>query len=145
MVFVAFGIAVFLFWMLGYPEALCYQEQNQLFLWSGDYFVHDLSVAGGLADYLSEFLVQFYYLPALGAAILGGVFAAFYALTYLVAQGYAKQSLRWYWVAACMIPSLWLLAVMGDIDVLLSFPVALIISLFTTWLMNEATRKWGAR
>lgn len=145
MVFVTFGIAVFLFWMLGYPEALCYQEQNQLFLWSGDYFVHDLSVAGGLADYLSEFLVQFYYLPALGAAILGGVFAAFYALTYLVAQGYAKQSLRWYWVAACMIPSLWLLAVMGDIDVLLSFPVALIISLFTTWLMNEATRKWGAR
>ena len=145
MVFVAFGIAVFLFWILGYPEALCYQEQNQLFLWSGDYFVHDLSVAGGLADYLSEFLVQFYYLPALGAAILGGVFAAFYALTYLVAQGYAKQSLRWYWVAACMIPSLWLLAVMGDIDVLLSFPVALIISLFTTWLMNEATRKWGAR
>lgn len=145
MVFVAFGIAVFLFWMLGYPEALCYQEQNQLFLWSGDYFVHDMSVAGGLADYLSEFLVQFYYLPALGAAILGGVFAAFYALTYLVAQGYAKQPLRWYWVAACLVPSLWLLAAMGDIDVLLSFPVALIISLLMTWLMNEATRKWGAR
>ena len=145
MVFVAFGIAVFLFWMLGYPEALCYQEQNQLFLWSGDYFVHDLSVAGGLADYLSEFLVQFYYLPALGAAILGGVFAASYALTYLVAQSYAKQPLRWYWVAACLAPSFWLLAAMGDIDVLLSFPVALIISLLTTWLMNEATRKWGAR
>ena len=25
MVFVAVGIAVFLFWILGYPEALCYQ------------------------------------------------------------------------------------------------------------------------
>ena len=69
MVFVAFGIAVFLFWILGYPEALCYQVQNQLFLWAGDYFVHDQSVDGGLADYLSEFLVQFYYLPALGAAL----------------------------------------------------------------------------
>lgn len=49
------------FWYCGYPQALCYQEQNQLFLWSADYFWHDLSVAGGLADYISEFLVQFYY------------------------------------------------------------------------------------
>lgn len=56
-----FGLCIFLFWYCGYPQALCYQEQNQLFLWSADYFWHDLSVAGGLADYISEFLVQFYY------------------------------------------------------------------------------------
>ncbi|EKC45684.1 hypothetical protein LEA_20145, partial [human gut metagenome] len=45
-----FGLCIFLFWYCGYPQALCYQEQNQLFLWSADYFWHDLSVAGGLAD-----------------------------------------------------------------------------------------------
>lgn len=50
-----FGLCIFLFWYCGYPQALCYQEQNQLFLWSADYFWHDLSVAGGLADYISEF------------------------------------------------------------------------------------------
>ena len=47
-----FGLCIFLFWYCGYPQALCYQEQNQLFLWSADYFWHDLSVAGGLADYI---------------------------------------------------------------------------------------------
>ena len=49
-----FGLCIFLFWYCGYPQALCYQEQNQLFLWSADYFWHDLSVAGGLADYISD-------------------------------------------------------------------------------------------
>ena len=72
-----FGLCIFLFWYCGYPQALCYQEQNQLFLWSADYFWHDLSVAGGLADYISEFLVQFYYVTVLGAAILAFLFVAF--------------------------------------------------------------------
>ena len=58
---ILFGIAVFLFWLLAYPEALNYQEQNQLWLTTGDYFRERMAVPGGLADYVSEFLVQFYY------------------------------------------------------------------------------------
>lgn len=33
---VLFCIVVFLFWYVVYPHALSYQEQYQLFLWSGD-------------------------------------------------------------------------------------------------------------
>lgn len=89
-----FGLCIFLFWYCGYPQALCYQEQNQLFLWSADYFWHDLSVAGGLADYISEFLVQFYYVPVLGAAILAFLFMAFLSLTYQVIKSYTGKPLN---------------------------------------------------
>lgn len=70
-----FGIAVFLFWLLGYPEALNYQEQNQLFLTTTDYFILRMAVPGGLADYVSEFIVQFYYVPWLGALLIGIMYA----------------------------------------------------------------------
>ena len=70
------GVAVWLFWGLGYPEALNYQEQNQLWLTTGDYFRERMAVPGGLADYVSEFLVQFYYVPWLGALLIGVVYAA---------------------------------------------------------------------
>lgn len=49
-----FGIVIFLFWWLGFPQALNYQEQNQLFLFTGDYFRNDLSIADALADRLKE-------------------------------------------------------------------------------------------
>ena len=149
-----FGLGVFLFWYCGYPQALCYQEQNQLFLWSADYFCHDMSVAGGLADYLSEFLVQFYYVPLVGAIILACLFTLFYVLCCLVAKtfvlGTSKQnavhtSLKWYWNVILILPAILLLEVMGDIEVLLSFPVALTLSLLEVWLMNMATRKMGLR
>ena len=140
-----FGLCIFLFWYCGYPQALCYQEQNQLFLWSADYFWHDLSVAGGLADYISEFLVQFYYVPVLGAAILALLFVAFLSLTYQVIRSYTAKPLKWYGMLIALLPSILLLEVMGDIEVLLSFPIALTLALLSTWLMNLATRRWGAR
>ena len=58
-----FCVIVFLFWLLGFPQAMNYQEQNQLFLFTNDYFWNDMRIAGGLADYISEFIVQFYYVP----------------------------------------------------------------------------------
>ncbi len=140
-----FGVGIFLFWLVGYPQALCYQEQNQLFLWSADYFCHDISVAGGWADYVSEFLVQFYNLPWLGAALLSCLFMAFLSLTYLVVKGFSAKPLKWYWLLFCLLPSLWLLLLMGDPEVLLSFPVALTMSLLAAWLMNQGNRKWGSR
>lgn len=140
------GIGIFLFWYAGYPQALCYQEQNQLFLWSTDYLCHDLSVAGGLADYISEFLVQFYYIPWIGAAVLACLFMAFLSLTWKVIGSYTnKGTIKWYWNIIALLPSLWLLAVMGDIEVLLSFPVALTLSFLAVWQMNVAAKRWGPK
>lgn len=140
-----FGLCIFLFWYCGYPQALCYQEQNQLFLWSADYFWHDLSVAGGLADYISEFLVQFYYVPVLGAAILALLFVAFLSLAYQVIRSYTAKPLKWYGMLIALLPSILLLEVMGDIEVLLSFPVAPDLSPAVNMVDESCYQKMGSK
>ena len=74
------GAAVFAFWFWLYPQDLSYQEQNQLFLFTWNYLGERLMLPGGPADWLSEFLVQFFYYRWAGALIMaemdGCVFGA---------------------------------------------------------------------
>lgn len=65
-----FGVTVAVFWAVPYLCALSYQEQYQMFLFDTDYLVGRLVLPGGLADYVSEFLTQFYYLYVVGACII---------------------------------------------------------------------------
>ncbi len=128
MVSVLLGIGIFLFWYLAYPHALSYHEQYQLFLWSSDYFWQRLSLPGGLADWLGEFIVQFYYVECLGALLLALLFVALQRLTEEVAGALGR--LR---TPAPTIISLLLVALlwwmMGDVNLLLSWPVAVVLAL----------------
>jgi len=116
------GIAVFLFWYVAYPHALSYQEQYQLFLWTCDYFMERISLPGGLADWLGEFVVQFYYVEWLGALLLAGLFVALQRLTAALLPGglYCLLSL---------VPVALVWWLMGDVNVLLSLPVAIVLAL----------------
>ena len=107
---VLLGIGVFLFWTVGYPFALSYQEQYQLFLWTTDYFCERLSVAGGLADWLGDLMAQFYYVPWLGALLLTLLFVA------------VQRLVGGLWGVAV---ALLLLRLMGDESVLPSYVMAL--------------------
>lgn len=115
------GVGIFLFWFIAYPHALSYQEQYQLFLWTGDYLVERLSIPGGLAGWLGEFVVQFYYIEWLGALLL--------ALLFVVLQLVSARLLpnRLWWLSIVPVLLLWWL--MGDINVLLSLPVAIVLAL----------------
>ncbi len=127
-----FGVLVFLFWWLVYPHALSYQEQYQLFLLTNDYFVQRGMVTCGLADYLSEFLVQFYYLKWAGALVLAAIFVLLQWLTWqLMCQQNHHLSSCCYPLS--FIPSVLLLWLMGDESVLLSYPVALLMVMAATW------------
>lgn len=138
-----FGVGVFVFWWQGYPEALCYQEQNQLFLWSWDYLIGDLSVAGGLADYLSEMVVQFYYVPWLGALLLGLVFALLLWTLWRVLCGFEpKQCSRPVLFGVSVVGSLALVYHLGDIECLLSFPIAILLALTAARITNSIGRRW---
>ena len=130
-----FGIAVFLFWLLGYPEALNYQEQNQLWLTTGDYFFQRMAVPGGLADYVSEFLVQFYYVPWLGALLIGVVYAAMQWLMWMTVRRWDKTAFP----ITFLLPLL-MLWHQGDIDTLLSLPVAIVMALGATVAMSKYGR-----
>ena len=115
------GIGMFLFWYVAYPHALSYQEQYQLFLWTGDHFVERMSVPGGFADWLGEFIVQFYYVEWLGALLLALLFVALQRLT--------ARLLPQSWLLLSLVPVVLLWWLMGDINVLLSLPVAVVLAL----------------
>ena len=116
-----FALAVFLYWLLLYPHALGLQEQNQLFLFTWDYLLERIVIAGGLADYISEFITQFNYVPYLGEALMAVIFVVFQ-------RSIAKAAGRDDLYALSFIPPVMMLIYVGDIYVLLSYIVALIIS-----------------
>lgn len=118
---VIFGIAVFLFWYLLYPHSLGFQEQNQLFLFTWDFFVERMSVSGGLADYIAEFFTQFSYIPVLGEVLTALLFVAFQLSVALVIG-------RNEWYALSFVAPVLLLVYMCDIYVMLSFLVALTVT-----------------
>lgn len=117
----AFAIAVFLFRLLLYPGAAGFQEQNQLFLFTWDYFVERMSVSGGLADYIAEFITQFSYIPCLGEALLAILLTVFQ-------RSIAMTFDRSEWYALSFVAPVMMLVYMSDIYVMLSFLVALILA-----------------
>ena len=131
------GIGMFLFWYVAYPHALSYQEQYQLFLWTGDYFLERVSIPGGFADWLGEFIVQFYYVEWLGALLLALLFVVLQRLTLRLLTHrdcpLCEQSKTNYTgtVPMCLslLPVALILWLMGDINVLLSLPVAIVLAL----------------
>ena len=121
------GVAVFAFWMWLFPQDLNYQEQNQLFLLTWDYLGERLRLPGGLADWLSEFLVQFFYWRWAGALIMGLLAVLLQRAVWCAAKsagvpGHASA------YTLTVIPSLLVLVYQGDVEVLLSYPTALLLA-----------------
>ncbi len=103
---------------------LCFQEQYQMFLFDTNYFLERIVLPGGLADYISEFLVQFYYMPVLGGAIIGLLLIGIQTAVWgLMKQYGAKHDFPGYLLS--FLPSIALWCAMGDQNILLSFVVAL--------------------
>lgn len=118
-----FAVAVALFWAFPYRCALSYQEQYQLFLFTPSYFTERISVPGGLADYVAEFITQFYYVYALGAILLALVFFCLQRLTWVLMR---RSGVSPSWYLLSFIPAISLWALMGNENVLLSFAIALL-------------------
>lgn len=120
-----FWVATFLFWWLAYPQALSFMEQNQLFLFTWDNLVGSLSQAGGLADYISDFLIQFSVVPALGSAVV----ASLLTLMQILAAAAAGKGRSIVSYILSFIPSLLTILCLGDYFTQLCLPVAVCMSL----------------
>ena len=131
-----FGVAVVIFWSVPYMSGLCFQEQYQMFLFDIGYFLERIVLPGGLADYISEFLVQFYYMPVLGGAIIALLLMSIQAVVWgLMKQYGARHDFPGYLLS--FLPSIALWCAMGDQNVLLSFVVALFGALLMGWIHNR--------
>jgi len=131
-VFALVFLSAWLFFGLAHPELLSYEEQYQLFLYSTDYLLERISVAGGVADYVAEFLTQFYYVPAAGAAAVASVLTLMMWLTYRLTGRHEdwRDRLTWCLLSAAAVALT--IALMGDENVLLSYPVAVDMTLAAT-------------
>lgn len=131
-----FGVAVVIFWAVPYVGGLCFQEQYQMFLFDTGYFLERIVLPGGLADYISEFLVQFYYMPVLGGAIIALLLMGIQATVWgLMKQYGARHDFPGYLLS--FLPGIALWCAMGDQNVLLSFVVALFGALVIGWIHNR--------
>lgn len=131
-----FGVAVVIFWAVPYVGGLCFQEQYQMFLFDSGYFLGRIVLPGGLADYISEFLVQFYYMPVLGGAIIALLLMGIQTAVWgLMKQYGARHDFPGYLLS--FLPSIALWCAMGDQNVLLSFVVALFGALVIGWIHNR--------
>ena len=131
-----FGVAVVIFWSVPYMSGLCFQEQYQMFLFDTGYFLERIVLPGGLADYISEFLVQFYYMPVLGGAIIALLLMSIQAISWGLMKQYGMKAVFPGYLLS-FVPSIVLWCAMGDQNLLLSFVVALSGALLMGWIHNR--------
>lgn len=130
-----FGVAVVIFWSVPYMSGLCFQEQYQMFLFDIGYFLERIVLPGGLADYISEFLVQFYYMPVLGGTIIALLLMSIQAISWGLMKQYGMKAVFPGYLLS-FVPSIVLWCAMGDQNLLLSFVVALSGVLLMGWIHN---------
>ena len=131
-----FGVAVVIFWSVPYMSGLCFQEQYQMFLFDIGYFLECIVLPGGLADYISEFLVQFYYMPVLGGTIIALLLMSIQAISWGLMKQYGMKAVFPGYLLS-FVPSIVLWCAMGDQNLLLSFVVALSGALLMGWIHNR--------
>lgn len=123
--------AIFLFLWLACPQYLLYQEQNQLFLFTGSYFRNAVGVPGGFADWLSEFIVQFCYVPLYGSLLIAFLLTLTQVFLGLACRRCACP------VAAFLLsalPSILFVGAMGDENMLLSLAAAMMLTALFMYL-----------
>lgn len=120
---IGMAIAVYTFWLYLYPFAMLWREQMQLFLWNGDYLLERLAVPGGVARYISEFLVQFFYDIRIGALIMTLLIVATQLLMWRLLRKEGQQP--YYFLS--FIPAVYLWYLMGDVTLLMTLPTAIVL------------------
>ena len=97
-----------------------------MFLFTKSYFFERMSLPGGLADYVSEFLVQFYYYPLFGALIVAALLLSIQLLTYQLFKKFGDKDVAY---ISSFVPVILVWHYIGNESVLLSFVVAVTESL----------------
>lgn len=125
-----FGLAALLFFALGYPHHLHYQEQYQLFLFDGSYVADVLSWPGGVADLIGRFLTQFCLYAWAGAALVALLLAG---SQWLTARLLASTPML---LGLSLVPATLLWMFFCDQNALLGTLVAFLIAQLAAWAVG---------
>lgn len=113
--------ALFVFLQLYFRYHFFYIEQSQLFQFTGAYIAEGLAVPGGGVSVLSQFLVQFFILPYVGAATVAVLLTLAGVICYAIMRKIAFDLNAFF---LCLLPVLTLLFIHVDFNYLVSGTVA---------------------
>lgn len=134
-----FILLTFAFFNFLYPYHIHYQEQLQFFRFGADYFLESVVVPGGLGDWMTGFLVQFFYYAPLGSLILSILLGLIQFLTW---KNMGKGSFASYPLS--FLPAAAMFLFFGGEENLVTAAVALIASLAAAVCLARI-RKAGLR
>lgn len=123
--------------------AMSNQEQLQLFLLNVDYLTAHLKWPGGMATYCAEFLVQFYNNFWIGSAVIAIMLVAIQILTWKLSKAIWHKEIPMSGYVLTFAPALLLLLYMGDINVMPTLCVALLMSLLTGLFFTHIHGHWS--
>ena len=86
------AVGVFCYWRFSHVHIMAAREQSQLFLWTPEYFTERLAVPGGIAQYIGEFLVQFFVSPTYGALIYAALFLLSWWLSWIILRNIVQRA-----------------------------------------------------
>ena len=138
----AYGLCVFLFFWKYFPYHLHFQEQFQLFLFTGNYFFETCTHPGGFCNYAGRFLTQFFLFSFAGALIVSCLLTGIQQLVYAVAKRFGKHPAG---LLLSFLPSLYYWYLLCDENYQTGGVVALLFTLiFTltgTFLKSRSARR----
>jgi len=147
-----FGLAVLLFFGLGYPHHLHYQEQFQLFLFDNTYVWEIVRVPGGVADLLGRFSTQFFLYAWVGALIIAVLLSAVQILTLLAlrqalrqAQEPSQGQAQGPWIGLSFVPSFLLWLFLLDENALMGGVWAVLLTQLAVWSYALLPKGWIGR
>ncbi|MDE6341249.1 MAG: hypothetical protein K2K93_02935 [Muribaculaceae bacterium] len=139
-IFSLIAVALYCFWAIPYRAAMGYREELQLFQTTAAYFAGLMAVPGGMAVYIGEFCTQFFNNYMIGAAVMAGIMTAFMLLCYAIIGRQAPRVPKPLRLAFSFIPLLSLWLTLGNQNVTLAFPVALIMVVGAALVHSCASR-----
>jgi hypothetical protein len=129
-----FGIIVWLFFAVFYRHHLHYQEEMQLFLTTGAYFLETIASPGGLSSYLSRFEIQFFVDSFVGGFCIALLLIVLQQLIWKVSISGSKKT-SYYLLS--FIPSMVYAYALMDENLLLTALFALIFVLLSIALFQR--------
>ena len=143
---VLIAIGVFCFWYFLYPFIPVIREMSQLFLWNCDYLTERIVLPGGFAQYLGEFIVQFFLNPFNASVIYAAlVILAQYLTSRLLRQFIPVLNENYRFVLSWVPPVIMLrVAMLPHIPLTPTIAVMLIMALVSVFVsISSYWPKWG--
>lgn len=131
-----FILLAFSFFNFLYPYHIHYQEQLQMFRFGADYFRDSIAVPGGLGDWISGFLIQFFYYAPAGSFILAGLLGL---IQMLVWKNMENSSFAAYPLS--FLPSVGMFLFFCDENALVSAAIAIAASLAAAFALMKMRRR----